>query len=136
MSGPILEEWDFLVEEGKVREFARAVRDPGWRDPVPVPPPTFPVVVSAAFVERLITQHLHLDRTRTVHGEERFDYFAPIRIGQVLRCRALIASDEIKTGRRGGRMRIVTTEIDFVCRDSGDLVCRETMVSIEKEAAS
>ncbi|MBL8583727.1 MAG: MaoC family dehydratase N-terminal domain-containing protein [Rhizobiaceae bacterium] len=136
MSGDTLEEWDFLVEEGKVREFARAVRDPSWQDSVPVPPPTFPVVASAAFVERLVTQYLDLDRSRTVHGEERFEYFGPIRIGQVLRCRARKVSDEVKTGKRGGRMRIVTTEVEFAERDTGELLCRETMVSIEKEAAS
>jgi hypothetical protein len=136
MIGEVLEDWDFLVEEGKVREFARAVRDPHWQDADPIPPPTFPVVVSAAFVERLVTRYLTLDRTRTVHGEERYDYFGPIRVGEVLRCRGRVVSEVVKTGRRGGEMRIITTEVDFASKRTGELLCRETMVTIEKEAAA
>jgi hypothetical protein len=135
MTGEVLEEWDFVVEAGKVREFARAVRDPTWQDAVPVPPPTFPIVISADFIERLVTRHLDIDRSRTVHGEERYEYFRPIRIGDVLHCRGRIVGDEVKTGRRGGRMRVITAEVEFAARDTGEPVCRQTMVSIEKEAA-
>ena len=135
MSGEVLEEWDYRVEEGKVREFARAVRDPGWQDKVPTPPPTFPIVISSDFIERLVTRYLDIDRSRTVHGEERYEYFRPIRVGDVLRCSGRIVSDEAKTGRRGGRMRVITVVVDVMARDSGEPVCRQTMVSIEKETA-
>ena len=135
MTGDILEEWDFLVEAGKVREFARAVRDPASQDADPVPPPTFPIVISSDFIERLVTKYLDIDRSRTVHGEERYEYFRPIRVGDVLHCTGRIVSDEVKTGRRGGRMRVITAVVDFRSRDGGEPVCRQTMVSIEKEAA-
>lgn len=132
--GDVLDEWEFQVEAGKVREFARAVHDEHANDS-DVAPPTFPVVISAAFVERLVTTILDLDRSRTVHGEQTYDYFRPIVAGDLLRCRARLVGDETKTGKRGGTMRIVTTEVEFVSMADGMLVCRETMASIEKDAA-
>lgn len=136
MNGAMLEEWEFLVEEGKVREFARAVRDPRWQDAGLTPPPTFPIVISAGFIERLVTQYLTIDRSRTVHGEERYDYFGPIEIGDTLRCVARMAGDEIKEGRRGGRMRIMTVVVDIVSARTGKPVCRQTMTTIEKDVAA
>lgn len=133
--GDILEEWDFTVEAGKVREFALAIHDPHWKD-CDVAPPTFPVVASAEFVERLVTSILDLDRSRTVHGEHQYSYGRPIRAGDRLRCRARLTSDETKTGKRGGRMRIVTTEVEFTCADTDELICRETMKSVEKAPGS
>ncbi|MGE0006286.1 MAG: MaoC family dehydratase N-terminal domain-containing protein [Parvibaculaceae bacterium] len=132
--GEIIEEWDFTVEAGKVREFARAVRDVHGEDS-DIVPPTFPVVAAAPFVERLIVDVLALDRSRTVHGEQRYDYFEPIRKGDRLRCTARLAADEIKTGRRGGAMRVVTTEVEYRSIATGALLCREAMTSIEKAAA-
>jgi hypothetical protein len=131
--GDIIEEWDFTVEPGKLREFARAVHDVHWRDS-DIAPPTFPVVASADFVERLITDLLGLDRSRTVHGEQQYDYFEPIRAGDRLHCTARLAGDEIKTGRRGGIMRLITTVVEFRSIATGRLACRETMKSIEKAA--
>ncbi|WP_442577502.1 FAS1-like dehydratase domain-containing protein [Mesorhizobium sp. ASY16-5R] len=133
--GDILEEWEFQIEAGKVREFARAVHDVHAEDSV-IAPPTFPVVISSDFVERLITKMLDLDRSRTVHGEETYEYFRPIVAGDTLRCRARLVADETKTGKRGGTMRIITTEVEFISVASGMLVCRETMTSIEKGAAA
>ncbi|MFI0848295.1 MaoC family dehydratase N-terminal domain-containing protein [Mesorhizobium sp. IMUNJ 23232] len=132
--GDILDEWEFQVEAGKVREFARAVQDE-HANGSPIAPPTFPVVISADFVERLVTSLLVLDRSRTVHGEQTYEYFRPIVAGDLLRCRARLVGDETKTGKRGGTMRIITTEVEFVSATDGTLVCRETMASIEKGAA-
>lgn len=129
--GAILDEWEFHVERGKVREFARAVQDSHWSDS-DIAPPTFPVVASAQFVERLVTGLLGLDRSRTVHGEQQYEYFEPIVAGDTLHCTARTVADEIKPGKRGGAMRMVTTEVAFVSASTGRLVCRETMLSIEK----
>jgi N-terminal half of MaoC dehydratase len=131
--GEILGQWEFTVEAGKVREFARAVQDTHWLD-TSFAPPTFPMVISAAFVERLVTEILDVDRARTVHGEQRYEYFEPIRTGDVLRCVARLVGDETKAGKRGGTMRIITTEVELTSAKSGKLICRETMASIEKEA--
>lgn len=130
--GDILDEWDFTVEKGKVREFARAVQDPHGMVSN-IAPPTFPVVASAAFVEKLIDR-LGLDRTRTVHGEHTYEYAEPIKVGDTLHCVARMASDETKAGKRGGTMRMITTEVAFTSARTGRTVCRETMLSIEKGA--
>ncbi len=133
MSGDILGEWEFHVTAGKIREFARAVHDTQSEDGA-IAPPTFPMVASAEFVEQLITTLLDIDRTRTVHGEQSFDYARPIVAGDILRCKAHLASDGIKHGKRGGAMRVITTVIEYRSAGDGKLVCRETMTSIEKAA--
>src|SRR5690606_30561382 len=70
VKGTKLDEWDHPVEWGKVREFARAVHDPLSQQEPPEPPITFPVALTAEFIERFIREILPLDRTRTVHGEQ------------------------------------------------------------------
>ena len=131
-AGDILERWDFTVESGKLREFAKAVQDT-CDTRTDVAPPTFPVVASAVFVERMIDR-LGLDRTRTVHGEHTYEYLRPIRAGDALHCVARMIADETKVGNRGGTMRLITTEVEFTCARTGEPVCRETMLSIEKGA--
>lgn len=126
----LLEEWEFVVEAGKVREFARAVKDIHFRD-TDLAPPTFPVVASADFVERLVTDVMGLDRSRTVHGEQAYEFFEPMKAGDRLRCRARLVSDEVKAGRRGGPMRVITTSVEHVSTATEKLICRETMTTIE-----
>lgn len=130
MTAKVLETWEFTVERGKLREFAHAVQDVHATSDIA--PPTFPVVPSAGFVERLVAETLGLDRSRTVHGEQVYEYPEPIRAGDTLRCTARLVADETKLGKRGGTMRIVTTEVEFVSLATGRIVCRETMKSIEK----
>lgn len=129
----ILAEWTHPVEWGKVREFARAVHDARiGRDP-PVPPLTFPVVLSAEFIERFVRDILPLDRRRTVHGEQDYEYLKPLHVGQLIRCSARIVRDEVKKGKRGGQMRVVTVEIRFQDDRSGEVVGYERMTAIEQE---
>lgn len=133
VKGTKLDEWDHPVEWGKVREFARAVHDPLSQQEPPEPPITFPVVLTAEFIERFIREILPLDRTRTVHGEQEYEYRRPLRIGEMVHCRAQVLGDEIKEGKRGGRMRIVTIEIELSDRESGETIGFERMTSIERE---
>lgn len=134
--GDTLATWEFEVEAGKVREFARAVQDTSGGDTPRIAPPTFPVVASADFVERLVGEILGLDRSRTVHGEQEYEYFEPIRVGERLSCHALLVSDEVKQGRRGGAMRILKTATEYRSAASGKLLCRETCTTIEKDRAA
>jgi MaoC dehydratase-like protein len=130
----LLAEWTHPVEWGKVREFARAVHDPRLGREPPVPPLTFPVVLSAEFIERFVSELLPLDRRRTVHGEQDYEYFKPLRVGQVIRCSARILRDEVKQGQRGGRMRLVTVEVQLTDGMSGETIGFERMTAIEQEA--
>ena len=129
---PDIAEWDFIVEAGKVREFARAVHDDNAEG---MAPPTFPVCVTAAYVERLVVEVLKLDRRRTVHGEQEYEYLRPVRAGDRLRCSARIVEDYVKDGKRGGRMRFVVCETEMRDVATGDLVVRERATAIETAGA-
>ena len=132
----VLAEWVHPVEWGKVREFALAVHDPGAALEPPVVPPTFPVVLNASFIERMILDILKLDRSRTVHGEQEYEYLRPLMPGDVVRCRARIASDTVKQGKRGGSMRIVISEIEMSDAATGEIIGYERSTAIETAGAA
>ncbi len=125
----LLAEWSVAVEAWKVADFARAVGD----DHPTAPAPTFPVVLTAAFIERLVRELLPVDRSRTVHGEQEYEYRRPLRVGDRLRCRARIVSDTTKQGRRGGAMRLIVTEIEMTDEASGEVVGWERATSVETQ---
>ena len=81
-----------------------------------------------------MSELLPLDRRRTVHGEQDYEYLQPLQVGQVIRCRAKILRDEVKQGQRGGRMRLVTVEVKLTDASSGETVGFERMTAIEQEA--
>ena len=125
----IIAEWVHPVEWGKAREFARAVHDDHAE--ADAAPPTFPVVLSADFIERLVTEVLDLDRKRTVHGEQEYEYRRPLRVGEKVRCRASIIEDKVKQGRRGGSMRVVVSEVELSSEPGGEVIGYERSTSIE-----
>ena len=125
-----LGQWQFRVDAGKIAEFARAVGNANRE----IAPPTFMVVASADLVERLVGEVFGLDRKQAVHGEQSYEYFAPIRAGMDLIGRAELVSDVMKPGRTGGQMRVITVCVTYTDAATGDLLLRETMVVIEKGA--
>lgn len=125
----LLAEWVLPVESWKVRDFARAVQDPCPEQPAP----TFPVVLNAAFIERLMRELLPVDRSRTVHGEQEYEYRRPLRVGETVRCRARLLSDTTKAGRRGGAMRFLVTEIEMSNAESGEIIGWERSTAIETQ---
>lgn len=131
MTEELLGEWVVPVDRVKVRDFARAVHDDHGEGDDPVPAPTFPVVLNADFIERLVSEILPVDRSRTVHGEQDYEYRRPLRVGERVRCRARIASDTTKEGRRGGAMRIIVVEIEMSEAESGAVIGWERSTSIE-----
>ena len=76
------------VETGKVREFARAVKDPNpaWlADEGALAPPTFLMTLAHWVTDLGDTRSaVKLDYRRLLHGEQEFEYLAPIRAGDVL----------------------------------------------------
>ncbi len=127
----VIAEWVQPVEWGKVREFSRAVREIHSEAEPLIPPPTFPMVLSADFVERLIVDDLKLDRRRTVHGEQEYVYHRPLRVGERVRLRARVLSDTVKLGKRGGRMRVVVTEVELASEATGEVIGFERSTAIE-----
>lgn len=124
--------WEFPVEWAKVREFARAVHDDHCDGDVP---PTFPISLSAEFVERLVVDELKLDRHRTVHGEQDYEYLRPLKVGDRLIGRARITEDQFKEGKRGGRMRFIVCETEMRDAATGEVVVRERSTIIETAPA-
>lgn len=122
----------YKVEEGKVREFARAVQDTRAvaEGTAPV---TFPICASAELVERLLRDRLRLDGRYTVHGEHELEYTRPLRPGDELLCSIRLVADYVKEGRRGGRMRFVVCETEMRDARTEELVVVERMTAIVTE---
>ncbi len=103
----------YLVSAEKVREFATAVGSTG--DAVP---PTFPIVVAfhamqAFFEDPGSGLALH----RIVHGEQRFSYERPLRVGE-----RVTATLEVTSVRHVGGAAVIGTST-AVLDEVGATVC-------------
>ncbi|QIX28076.1 MaoC family dehydratase [Nocardioides sp. JQ2195] len=101
------------VTAGKLREFAAAT---GATYDAEVAPPTFPITVAFAAMNDFLAD-VEVDLFRIVHGEQRFAYQRPVRVGDVL-----TATLTVETLRQiGGNDIIGTTSV--VTDADGALVC-------------
>ena len=104
------------VEYGKVREFARAIKDPSpaFTGDGALAPPTFLMTI-AHWLEGGMggSRSLKLDYRRLLHGEQEFEYLRPIRPGDVLTARGRTKEVFEKEGKRGGNMLFVVGETEF-----------------------
>jgi acyl dehydratase len=115
--------YEFLVERGKIREFADAIGDsnPIYHDPVHaaatpfggiLAPPT--LLRTFLYEPRAAAEALKVhDWSYIVHGEQDFEYYAPIVAGDVLTARDHIVSITEKQSRRAGRLQIAVIETTF-----------------------
>lgn len=126
MSGPA----HFTVDPARMAAFAEALGGEAGA----VAPPTFGMLVSAPLVEEVLARLPALDRARALHGEQSFDYLAPIRPGMRLRSTARVVADERRLMRRGGSLRRIEIAIAHDDAETGAPLVRETMVVIETEA--
>jgi acyl dehydratase len=127
------------VELGKIREFARAVKDdnPLYFDSERagrelggvVPPPTFTMTL-ALWDDGGGRPALNLDLRRLLHGEQEFEYLRPIHPGDVLTSTTRVADVFEKGGSRGGTMKFVVLESEFV-NQKGETVLRSRSTLIE-----
>ncbi len=126
------------VETGKIREFARAVKDPSpayvAADPAAAPP-TFLMTV-AHWVRDLgeTRSAVKLDYRRLLHGEQEFEYLQPIRAGDVLTFRSRTKDVFEKQGKRGGTMTFVIGETEFR-NQRGEIVAYTRSTAIETAGA-
>jgi acyl dehydratase len=122
------------VETGKVREFARAVKDhnPAYRaDDGAIAPPTFLMTIAHWVGDLGETRSaVKLDYRRLLHGEQEFEYLAPIRAGDVLTFRSRTKDVFEKGGKRGGTMTFVIGETEFR-NQRGDVVAYLRNTAIE-----
>jgi acyl dehydratase len=104
------------VELGKIREFAKAVKDPNpvYADEAAVAPPTFLMTVAHWIADLAATRPgVKLDTKRLLHGEQEFEYLGTIRAGDVLTFRSRTKDVFEKVGKRGGTMLFVVGETEF-----------------------
>jgi len=126
------------IERGKIREFARAIKDnnPLYFDEEYakqtaggiVPPPTF-TMTQAFWEEGPRKPLLTYDVRRLLHGEQEFEYLAPVHAGDVLTGTARVADVYEKQGSRGGTMTFGIIETTYVNqRGEKVLISRSTLV--------
>jgi acyl dehydratase len=127
------------VELGKVREFARAIKDdnPLYFDAARaqreqggvIPPPTFTQSL-ALWDDGGGRPPLGLDLRRLLHGEQEFEYVQPIHAGDVLTATTRVVKTFEKAGSRGGTMKFVVLESEFV-NQKNTVVLRSRTTLIE-----
>lgn len=125
-------DWEFVVTASDVKGFGEAVEHPECASRFNVPP-TLPVIASADQVRRFLFDVLHLDRQRLLHGQQDYEYFIPLRVGDHLRCRLHVVSDEIKQNRKRERLRIIVREIRMYLQPGGALALIERSTTIVRQ---
>ncbi len=122
------------IELGKIREFARAVKDanPSYSDEKTcVAPPTFLMTIAHWLGDLGQTRSaVKLDYRRLLHGEQDFEYLHPIRPGDVLTFRSRTKDVFEKDGKRGGKMLFIIGETEFR-NQHGEVVAYSRNTAIE-----
>lgn len=127
------------VERGKIREFARAIRDdnPIYFDDDHalrtiggiMPPPTFTMSLALWDDARGRPPLLSYDRRRLLHGEQEFEYLQPVYAGDTLTGVTRVADVFEKRGARGGTMTFGVLETVFTNqRGERVLIARSTVI--------
>jgi len=130
------------VERGKIREFARAIKDdnPIYFDETHakqavggiMPPPTFSMTLGF-WDEGRTRPLLTYDVRRLLHGEQEFEYLAPVYAGDTLTATGRVADVYEKAGSRGGVMTFGVIETTFT-NQRGEAVLISRSVLVETAA--
>ena len=91
----------YAISAAKIAEFARALGDdnPHYSGEEAVAPPTFAAVVAApAWQQMFDDPELDLALRQIVHGDQRFDFQAPLRAGDVVRATLTIDKVRVRAG--------------------------------------
>lgn len=130
------ERFELVVEHGKIREFARAVKTdhPRYQGEGPVIPPTY-LTTTFHWVQDVagadLWSSLKVDQTRGLHAEQEYVFFGPPpSAGTRLYCQSRIEQVYEKQGRRGGALTFGVMVTEF--RDgAGKLVAEARMTGVE-----
>jgi acyl dehydratase len=143
VAGKSFAPYEFRVERGKIREFADSIGDanPIYRDPaaaaqagfagIPAPP-----TLLRTFLYETSESRNALgvkDWSYIVHGEQEFEYLAPVVAGDVLSAQDRIVSIAEKESKRAGTLQIAVIETEFK-NQRGETVqiARRTLVETGK----
>jgi acyl dehydratase len=128
------------IEWSKVREFARAIKDPNpiYFDPelakkecggVPIPVTFLQTSAFWQTAESMPSLSM-FDMRRILHGEQEFEFFKPILVGDTLTGVARIADLYEKEGGRGGKMTFLVAETTYT-NQKGEKVAVSRFVLVE-----
>ena len=127
------------IERGKIREFAKAIKDddPLYFDEALatkeaggiMPPVTFLQTVSH-WDDGRGRLRLPFDLKRVLHGEQEYEFLEPIHVGDVLTAVSTVLDIYEKPGKRGGSMNFAVTETTYT-NQKGRVVARAKHITIE-----
>lgn len=119
----------YHVTADRVAEFAAATGTP-YRDGDPAPT-TFPIVVSFTAMGTLMTDpSVGIELHRVIHGDQRFTYTRPVRVGDTLI--ATLTVDSVRS--IGGNDIIVTTSA--ISDPAGEPICQARGTLIHRGGAA
>jgi acyl dehydratase len=111
------------VDWSKVREFARAIKDPSAvyfdqdaakKDLGGIPVPVTFLQTSAFWTDDTSSPGFGgFDLRRILHGEQEFEFFKPIFVGDTLTGVSKISDFYEKEGGRGGKMTFLVSETEY-----------------------
>jgi acyl dehydratase len=133
--------YTFVVERGKIKEFAQAIGDPnpvytdkeyavkqGYRDVIASP--TFATVIDmwGGSDFEATCKALELNPVMVLHGEQEYEYFQEINPGDEITARSKVLNVTRKEGKAGA-MNILTMQTTYTNqRGEKVLVCRSVIV--------
>ena len=131
-----------VVEQGKIREFAKAILDdnPAYQGENAPAPPTFTMAMAhwpaptggqAAGLSKL-----GLDLLRVLHAGQEYEYLGEIKAGDKLTTRSKISDVYEKEGKKGGTLTFVTSETTFTNQRGEDVLIARTVLVQTSKAAS
>ena len=143
VAGKSFAPYEFRVERGKIKEFADAVGDPNplYRDPIVAAQAGFAAIPAPPTLLRTFLYETSESRNALgvkdwsyiVHGEQEFEYLAPVVAGDVLTAQDRIVSIAEKESKRAGTLQIAVIETVFK-NQRGETVqiARRTLVETGK----
>ena len=143
VAGKSFAPYEFRVERGKIKEFADAIGDPNplYRDPVVAAQAGFAGIPAPPTLLRTFLYEPNDSRNALgvkdwsyiVHGEQEFEYLAPVIAGDVLTAQDRVVSIAEKESKRAGALQIAVIETVFK-NQRGETVqiARRTLVETGK----
>jgi acyl dehydratase len=133
------------VERGKIRELALAIGDDnpiyqsreaaqaaGYPDvPLfPTAPTLFTFWGNAKMVSQIVS--LGINVMRVLHGEEEYEYLAPINAGDTLTGVMTVVDGKTRQGKDGSSLDILTTEIRYTNQHGQPVLNAREMILVRE----
>ncbi len=132
----------FEIENGKIRELARAIgdnnpvfynKDAAAKDGYAglALPPTFATVFALAGGLMTVVKDLKIDMAKLLHGGQEYQYFAEIKPGDSVSGETEITGVIEKSGK-GGIMDLVIMETTYYNQDNKKVLCDKCTLVVKR----